>query len=131
MPPFILMEMERNHILYSGTATVVMLDAAESIGIKDFEGIQLTVGRRLLLATGQWKDLSRFPEWIPPVEPYLAPFLANKGMVGLDLPSLTIFTAKSCLPAINCEDVGFISSKSWSLTDWSLDCTIWLHCRLH
>ncbi|MDR4927300.1 hypothetical protein [Peribacillus simplex] len=39
--------------LYIGTATVVKVDAAESIGIKDFEGIQ--GARRLLLATGQWK----------------------------------------------------------------------------
>ncbi len=54
--------------LYIGTATVVKVDAAESIGIKAFEGIELTGVRRLLVATGQWKDLSRFPEWIPPVE---------------------------------------------------------------
>ena len=64
--------------LYIGTATVVKVDAAESIGIKAFEGIEFTGVRRLLLATGQWKDLSRFPEWIPPVDPELAPFLLIK-----------------------------------------------------
>ncbi|MGZ9816273.1 hypothetical protein ACXM0N_10145 [Peribacillus simplex] len=42
------------------------MDEAESNGIKAFEGIGV---RWLLLATGQWKELSRFPEWIPPVEP--------------------------------------------------------------
>ena len=76
------------------------MDAAESIGIKDFEGIELTGDRRLLLATGQWKDFSRLPEWISLVEPYLAPFLANKGMVGLDLPSVDYLVSKK-LPARN------------------------------
>jgi arylformamidase len=88
--------------LYIGTATVVKVDAAESIGIKAFEGIELTGVRRLLVATGQWKDLSRFPEWIPPVEPDLAPFLANKGvrLLGLDLPSVDCLDSKE-LPAHN------------------------------
>ncbi|WP_307730046.1 cyclase family protein [Peribacillus sp. AS_2] len=88
--------------LYIGTATVVKVDAAESIGIKAFEGIELTGVRRLLVATGQWKDLSRFPEWIPPVEPDLAPFLANKGvrLLGLDLPSVDCLDSKE-LPSHN------------------------------
>jgi arylformamidase len=88
--------------LYIGTATVVKVDAAESIGIKAFEGIELTGVRRLLVATGQWKDLSRFPEWIPSVEPDLAPFLANKGvrLLGLDLPSVDCLDSKE-LPAHN------------------------------
>ncbi|MBX9957685.1 arylformamidase [Peribacillus simplex] len=88
--------------LYIGTATVVKVDAAESIGIKAFTGIELTGVRRLLVATGQWKDLSRFPEWIPPVEPDLAPFLANKGvrLLGLDLPSVDCLDSKE-LPAHN------------------------------
>lgn len=88
--------------LYIGTATVVKVDAAESIGIKAFEGIELTGVRRLLVATGQWKDLSRFPEWIPPVEPDLAPYLANKGvrLLGLDLPSVDCLDSKE-LPAHN------------------------------
>ncbi|MGG0412541.1 hypothetical protein [Peribacillus simplex] len=60
----------------------------------------MTRVRPLLLATGQWKDLSRFPEWIPPVEPDLAPFLANKGMIGLDLPSVDYLDSKE-LPARN------------------------------
>ncbi|WP_377434923.1 hypothetical protein [Peribacillus sp. YIM B13477] len=109
------------------------MDAAESIGIKAFEGIELTGVRRLLVATGQWKDLSRFPEWIPPVDPDLVPFLANKGvrLLGLDLPSSTVSTAKNYLPTINCQAVEFIYSKGWSLMDWSLGCTIWLHCRWH
>ncbi|WHY57938.1 hypothetical protein [Peribacillus simplex] len=54
----------------------------------------------MLLATGQWKDFSRLPEWISPVEPYLAPFLANKGRVGLDLPSVDCLVSKK-LPARN------------------------------
>ncbi|WP_311315176.1 MULTISPECIES: cyclase family protein [unclassified Bacillus (in: firmicutes)] len=88
--------------LYIGTASVVKVDEAESIGIKAFEGIELTGVRRLLVATGQWKDLSRFPEWIPPVEPDLAPFLANKGvrLLGLDLPSVDCLDSKE-LPAHN------------------------------
>ncbi|WP_309476846.1 cyclase family protein [Bacillus sp. ISL-34] len=119
--------------LYIGTATVVKVDAAESIGIKAFEGIELTGVRRLLLATGQWKDLSLFPEWIPPIEPDLAPFLANKGLGSLGLIYLpsTVSTAKNCLPTMHCQAVGLLSSKGWSLMDWSLGCTIWLHCRLH
>lgn len=76
------------------------MDAAESIGIKDFEGVELTGVRRLLLSTGQWKDHSRFPEWIPAVEPGLAPFLANKGvrLLGIDLPSVEFLDSKE-LPA--------------------------------
>lgn len=107
MLPIILMRMEKKIIeldldLYIGTATVVKVDAAESIGIKAFEGIELTGVRRLLVATGQWKDLSRFPEWIPPVEPDLAPFLANKGvrLLGLDLPSVDCLDSIE-LPAHN------------------------------
>jgi arylformamidase len=86
--------------LYIGTALVVKVDAAESIGIKDFEGVELTGVRRLLLGTGQWKDHSRFPEWIPAVEPGLAPFLANKGvrLLGIDLPSVEFLDSKE-LPA--------------------------------
>ncbi len=55
-----------------------------------------------MVATGQWKDLSRFPEWIPPVEPELAPFLANKGvrLLGLDLPSVDCLDSKE-LPVHN------------------------------
>lgn len=86
--------------LYMGTALVVKVDAAESISIESFKGIELTGVQRLLLATGQWKDLSRFPDWIPPVEPELAPFLANKGvrLLGLDLPSVDYLDSKE-LPA--------------------------------
>ncbi|CAH0207011.1 Kynurenine formamidase [Peribacillus sp. Bi96] len=86
--------------LYMGTALVVKVDAAESISIESFKGIELTGVQRLLLATGQWKDLSRFPDWIPPVEPELAPFLANKGvrLLGLDLPSVDHLDSKE-LPA--------------------------------
>ncbi|MFC5362859.1 hypothetical protein ACFSE3_13390 [Peribacillus frigoritolerans] len=56
----------------------------------------------MLVATGQWKDLSRFPEWIPPVDPDLVPFLANKGvrLLGLDLPSVDCLDSKE-LPAHN------------------------------
>lgn len=86
--------------LYIGLALVVQIDAIKSIGIEAFTGIDLTGVERLLLATGQWKDLTQFPKWIPAIEPELAPYLAEKGvrLLGLDLPSVDYLDSKE-LPA--------------------------------
>lgn len=86
--------------LYIGPALLVKIDAAKSIGVEAFTGIDFTGIERLLLATGQWKDLSRFPEWIPTIDPELAPYLADKGvkLLGLDLPSVDYLDSKE-LPA--------------------------------
>ncbi|KRF64598.1 kynurenine formamidase [Bacillus sp. Soil768D1] len=86
--------------LYIGPALLVKIDAAKSIGVEAFTGIDFTGIERLLLATGQWKDLSRFPEWIPTIDPELAPYLADRGvkLLGLDLPSVDYLDSKE-LPA--------------------------------
>ncbi|MFF2288298.1 arylformamidase [Peribacillus butanolivorans] len=86
--------------LYIGPALLVKIDAAKSIGVEAFTGIDFTGIERLLLATGQWKDLSRFPEWIPTIDPELAPYLADKGvkLLGLDLPSVDYLDSQE-LPA--------------------------------
>ena len=86
--------------LYIGPALLVKIDAAKNIGVEAFTGIDFTGIERLLLATGQWKDLSRFPEWIPTIDPELAPYLADKGvrLLGLDLPSVDYLDSKD-LPA--------------------------------
>ncbi|MBK5497876.1 arylformamidase [Peribacillus sp. TH14] len=86
--------------LYIGPALLVKIDATKSIGVEAFTGIDFTGIERLLLATGQWKDLSRFPEWIPTIDPELAPYLADKGvkLLGLDLPSVDYLDSKE-LPA--------------------------------
>ena len=86
--------------LYIGPALVVHVDVTKSIGLEAFRDIDLNGVERLILATGKWKNLSRFPDEIPAIEPDLAPFLAEKGvrLLGLDLPSVDYLDSKE-LPA--------------------------------
>ncbi|MFC4077830.1 arylformamidase [Salinithrix halophila] len=86
---------------YVGPARVVSLPpGTESIGPASLEKEELAGVERLLLRTGVWTDRCTFPERIPPVEPELALWLAERGirLLGLDLPSVDPLDSKE-LPA--------------------------------
>jgi arylformamidase len=85
--------------LYIGPARVVHVLNAESIGIKELEGIDLEGVTRLLIRTDAWSNRRAFPDSIPPIEPELAEYLADKGvrLLGLDLPSVDALDSKELL----------------------------------
>lgn len=86
--------------LYVGTARVVHLDGCSSIGMTALRDVSLDGVARLLVRTQAWQDRRTFPQQIPPVEPELAAYLAEKGvrLLGLDLPSVDPLDSKE-LPA--------------------------------
>lgn len=86
--------------VYAGPAQVVQLDGIERIDPAVLARTDISGVTRLLIRTGAWKDRSRFPETIPPVDPALAPWLQERGvrLLGLDLPSVDPLNSKD-LPA--------------------------------
>ncbi|MFD1407572.1 arylformamidase [Kroppenstedtia eburnea] len=86
--------------LYIGRARVIHLPDPKQIGIGELQSENLEGVTRLLIRTDAWSDRSTFPESIPPVDPELAPDLAEKGirLLGLDLPSVDPLDSKE-LPA--------------------------------
>lgn len=86
--------------IYIGPARVVHLPGIDCIHPDQFTGLDLTGVQRLIVRTDAWPDKGRFPEWIPPVDAALAPFLKSRGVVllGLDLPSVDVLDSKP-LPA--------------------------------
>lgn len=86
--------------IYIGKAKLIHLLDRQSIGLKDLLDINLQGVERLLIRTGAWENRGEFPQSIPPIEPELAPFLAEQGvrLLGLDLPSVDPLDSKE-LPA--------------------------------
>ncbi|MGD6854386.1 arylformamidase [Bacillus infantis] len=86
--------------VYIGSAVVVDLAGAASIGKKELEGIDLHGAERILLRTGSWKEASVFPKEITFLNPDIGPFLAEKGvkLIGVDVPSVDRLDSKE-LPA--------------------------------
>ncbi|SFC89004.1 Kynurenine formamidase [Bacillus sp. OV322] len=86
--------------LYIGKARVIHLPGRNSISARDVSQFNIEGVKRLLIYTGSWKDRSVFPDSIPPIEPDLAVWLADKGvrLLGLDLPSVDPIESKE-LPA--------------------------------
>ncbi len=76
--------------LYIGRARIIHLPNITSIGLKEISDFDLKGVTRLLIRTDAWKDRNLFPASIPPIEPTLAPYLADCGvrLLGLDLPSV-------------------------------------------
>lgn len=86
--------------VYMGAARVIQLPKGQSIEPTSFAKHSLEGVKRLIVRTDAWPDKSSFPEWIPPVDESMAPFLADHGVVllGLDLPSVDPLESK-LLPA--------------------------------
>lgn len=82
--------------LYIGAARVIYLPNKKSIGVNELSGFHLEGVTRLLIRTDAWMDRHVFPESIPPLEPELAAYLADKGvqLIGLDLPSVDPIDSK-------------------------------------
>ncbi|MDQ0220447.1 arylformamidase [Peribacillus cavernae] len=91
---------ELNLDIYIGPARVICLPNPQCFSIHLLQNFDLDGVERLLIRTGSWQDRSIFPESIPPVEPELSGFLAEKGvkLLGLDLPSVDELDSKE-LPA--------------------------------
>ncbi|MDR6224169.1 arylformamidase [Desmospora profundinema] len=86
--------------VYAGPAKVLDREGIGWIGPETLAGEEITGVERILIRTGAWKDRSRFPKAIPPVDPALAPWLKQRGirLLGLDLPSVDPLDSKD-LPA--------------------------------
>ncbi|MHB1956917.1 MAG: arylformamidase [Sulfobacillus sp.] len=86
--------------LYIGLARVIFLPQVNCISPDVLDAFDLSGAARLLIRTGAWTDIRVFPHAIPSVDPLLAPFLAEKGilLLGVDLPSVDALDSKE-LPA--------------------------------
>ncbi|OYD09460.1 arylformamidase [Paludifilum halophilum] len=85
---------------YTGPARVIHLPGVRRIDREALKKADLDGVSKLLIRTDAWTDRRSFPRWIPPVEPEVAPFLAEKGirLIGLDVPSVDPLDSKE-LPA--------------------------------
>ena len=113
--------------LYIGRARVLCLPHPKQIGIEELQSEKLEGVTRLLIRTDTWSDRSTFPGSIPPVAPDVAPFLAEKGirLLGLDLPSVDLWTAKNFPPIMLSPAMGFTSWKGLCWMGWNLETINW------
>jgi arylformamidase len=88
---------------YIGPAVVINLAGKHSrnqplISTADLEGArsQMAQARRLLIKTNSFPDSTRFPDWIPVLEPETIAWLRELGVVllGVDVPSVDPIEAK-------------------------------------
>ncbi|SFS54270.1 arylformamidase [Marininema halotolerans] len=87
--------------VYGGKAKVIGLPEGtdvicpEILAKEELDGVE-----RLLIHTKGWQDRRKFPDWIPPVDIRLAPWLQERGilLLGLDIPSVDPLDSKD-LPA--------------------------------
>ncbi|MEJ8544514.1 arylformamidase [Brevibacillus borstelensis] len=86
--------------IYIGPARVLDVSGKKSIGADDLKGLDLAGVTRLLLRTGSWTDLARFPSEICHLRSDLASLLAERGirLIGVDVPSVDPLDSKE-LPA--------------------------------
>lgn len=82
---------------YIGKAVVVDVSAYDVITPQVLEKYPLHGVKRLLIRTSLPNNPKRFPENIPLIDPTIAEFLAEKGVIllGVDLPSVDPITSKS------------------------------------
>jgi arylformamidase len=86
---------------YIGPCLLVRVHPEDgAVGPDDLAGVDLDGTPRLLLHTGCVKNRAVFPDALTSIEPGLAPWLADRGVVllGIDSPSVDRFDSKD-LPA--------------------------------
>ncbi|WP_047981835.1 arylformamidase [Ornithinibacillus contaminans] len=82
---------------YIGKAKVIDVSQFKTITSAILEHYQLDGVKRLLLHTALPNNPKRFPEQLPVLDPSIASYLAEKGVVllGVDMPSVDSITSKS------------------------------------
>ncbi|MGP4070964.1 arylformamidase [Piscibacillus sp. B03] len=82
--------------LFVGDALVIDVTTKDEITPRDFEGLDLSDVRRVILKTDTWTD-DVFPEKIPLIDPELGPFFLENGieLLGVDLPSVDPLDSKT------------------------------------
>ncbi|TFB18877.1 arylformamidase [Filobacillus milosensis] len=82
--------------IFVGPALVVDVSTKGEITVNDFEDIDFTNVRRVLLKTETWTG-DEFPTQIPIIDPELGPFLLENGieLLGVDLPSVDPLDSKT------------------------------------
>jgi len=81
---------------YIGPARVIDVQGISAIGPEQFRGLDLARTPRVLLKTGGWPDVCKFPERIAVMTPGTPTFLRSQGvvLVGLDVPSVDELDSK-------------------------------------
>ncbi|UOY91649.1 arylformamidase [Ectobacillus sp. JY-23] len=84
---------------YIGKARIVDMTGKQSIGVSDFQALDIKRVERLLLRTSSWGNSEVFPESITYLEADLAPYLAAQGvqLIGIDVPSVDPLNSKELL----------------------------------
>ncbi|SET38287.1 Kynurenine formamidase [Oceanobacillus limi] len=75
---------------YVGNAMVVDVSHVDHITPEVFQGINLADTKRVLLRTALPNNPKRFPKTMPAIDPEIAPYLQEKGvlLLGVDMPSV-------------------------------------------
>ncbi len=82
---------------YVGPAVVADVSGRDLIRLEDLPPqIDFRATPRLLLKTGAWRDITRFPESIPVLAPGVATSLHERGviLIGVDVPSVDVLDSK-------------------------------------
>ncbi|PKR77234.1 arylformamidase [Halalkalibacillus sediminis] len=83
--------------LFVGNALVVDVSFKDVVRVEDFEMVDLSGVRRVILKTNAWVDPEHFPESIPTLDPELGQLFREKGveLLGVDLPSVDPLDSKT------------------------------------